>query len=912
MKVTLRKFFALIALSALALAGAPFISPSVAAPAAATRDFSACVQNKQAGAVMILMDESGSIYGTKEKPGSDPKNYRITAAMILLDKLQQVSDAFNAPINVMLAGLGDDFKVRSSGSNGWLSLEPGKDNRASWEAQVNTWKSQPADKNSAETDLYSSLQGAQLKFASQTDCKMLVLFKDGEDFQFFNKKVKTRVSDPAIQALLDAGDTPGARDAAEKEICRPAGTADGFRVSEIYLLAVALGSGSVSNEFEKINNVVEGGGGCGNQPGYGKLLLSSDPAELPQLFNKSLDPGWEPSTRQNSFTFNMTNALSGISILTSGELGAFDEYTIEPPKTCLAGTQKFKRNGPKEGSFGAGVNWESQWYSTETFKIIVNKTDGETKNNCWTGTWNVKPTGSAGGSSSSVIEFDANLQALASFGEEDFYLIPDGESKDFALSLSKVSPRSDVDLTTLDKSLSFSISGQLEDVQGKVIQTVFSGVSRDAIATTQTLNPANLQVGDYRLVMTLNTAVEGLGVALRPVRTEQIIEVRNKNRTPKVSQVVAFGDIDGKRTVEREVIFKGSPDAEFNLDFGSSSSVVKAVQHPEGLGYKFANSSGNLVVKIPKGNSETKVLIAIQVAGDGPVNKRGPVSGDLEILATPVGSESNAESLKIPFTANQTPESNPVLQWVFIAVFTILALLITAGALMFVGWLVARFPKPQDAINQDLESIEISGHIQDNQFVPSGSNIAERVNNTNNWTAVGIASSRREAQLSGHTFVSKAPGLNLGSTGHAILSTEEGNYAGWSTGDVEVDTKKSVTPRIPLHLQNSAVVLIEPQHLDPTNNNPQGIPATVLLIFGTKPGQTDLGDASAIVADAERQQLFASMQYSIPAQLERLRSIADQPGANIDEAKPASKPSPFSSLFSKRKKTKSDPDDLGF
>jgi hypothetical protein len=177
---------------------------------------------------------------------------------------------------------------------------------------------------------------------------------------------------------------------------------------------------------------------------------------------------------------------------------------------------------------------------------------------------------------------------------------------------------------------------------------------------------------------------------------------------------------------------------------------------------------------------------------------------------------------------------------------------------------------------------------------------------------VGIASSRREAQLSGHTFVSKAPGLNLGSTGHAILTAEEGNYAGWSTGDVEVDTKKSLTPRIPLHLQNSAVVLIDPQYLESNSSNPNGIPANVLLIFGTKPGSTDFGDATAVVADAERQQLLASMQYSIPAQLERLRSITEQRGANFEETKPVSKPSPFSRLLSKRKKTKTDPDDLGF
>ncbi len=877
-----KKIFSGVAAAALLLTSAG--PGALAADDAKTFDFSSCVQNKQAGSVMLVMDESGSVYGSAGKPASDPKNYRIAASKIMLDKLQQVADAYEASINVMLGGLGDDFKVRSAGDSGWVQLQPQKPGTglAELTSVVENWSQPSTDKNGRETDLYSSLEGAQKAFTSQTECKLLVLFKDGKDYQYFNKTVTSPVSEPAIQDALTAGDSATATKLAESEICRSGGLADGFRSSNTYLLTVALGAGSSGSEFKQIQSVAEGSSACGDLPGFGKLLVVPQAADLPSQFARVLDPNFIPADRKDAFPFNMTNALSGISVLTSGDLGAFNDYTITPPKTCLAGKQIFKQGGEIEGQFGAGVQWESQWYSAETFKIVINKEDGA-DDKCWVGQWLVQPTGTAKGQSSSVIEFDSNLQALANFAEKDFYLIPNGEAKDFTVSLSKVSPENPVDIATLDKSLSLTVSGQLEDAQGKVLKTIFSGLNRENLATAQKVDAKDIAVGSYRLVLVLDTAVAGLGVPLRPVRTETTIEVRNKNQIPKALGAVAFGDIDGKKFVEKEITFVGSPDAAFKLEFLDKDSKVVAVQHPEGLSYEFAKSSAGSSFDIPKGTGETKVKVAIQVSGDDEINKRGLISGQLNIKAVPVGSESNAELLVVPFTANQTPEANVGLQWLFILIFTLIGLAITLAALQFVAWLVAKFPKPIDIVNQSIQAIEIDGHIQNNFFVPTNVADLAKVTEARQWSDLQVEANRKSVYVAGSTFKAKAPGWRLGSPGFGVLDNPD--TVGWSSGVIAGDSEASSSgkPLLPLHLQNCFVIAIDRNNL-PTDPNAASIPAKVTLIFGTKVDTNqsfDGGFGGGAVSDssAERQLLMDAAQSSIAYKLPSLfkRSGGDQP-----------------------------------
>jgi len=904
----MKRFSKLIA----ALAAAAFFLVSSgsglsAASAAGTFDFSSCVQNKYSGSVMLLMDESGSVYGSPTQPGSDPKNYRVSASKIMLDKLQQVSDAYDAPINVMLAGLGDDFKVRSGGSNGWVTIEPKKPDAglATLQSGVENFKTRPSDKNGTETDLYSSLEGAQKAFTSQAECKLLVLFKDGQDYQYFNKGGKTPVSDPGVQAALDSGDHSKATKLAEGEICRAGGLADGFRSTNTYVLTVALGAGSPGAEFRKIKDVAEGGDQCGNLPGFGKLLVVPQAADLPGQFARVLDPNFIPATRADDFNFNMTDALTGITILTSGDLGAFDDYTITPPKACLTGKQSFKRvGGIADGQFGSGVTWQSQWFDAQAFKIVINKADGADEK-CWVGEWTVRPTGATKGKSSSVIEFDANLQAQAKFADKNFYLVPNGDAKDFNVSLSKVSPQSPVDAASLDKSLSFKISGELQDAQGKVLKTLFSGLDRKGLATAQKIDAKDVPVGSYRLVMNLETAVAGLGVPLRPVRTETTIEVRNKNRTPKIAGSIAFGDIDGKKPVEKEVTFLGSPDAAFKLEFLDKDSRVVAVQHPEGLSYEFAKSSAGSSFEIPKGTGETKVRIAIQVAGKDSVNKRGLVSGQLMVKAVPVGSESDAELIALPFTANQTPEANVGLQWLFILIFTLIGLAVTLAALQFVAWLVAKFPKPIDIVNQSIQALSIDGRIENNLFTPNDAGAIAKIADSRQWSDIQVEADRKSAYVGDSVFRAKAPGWRLGSPGFGVI--DNADVLGWSSGAVggEGDVSASGRPLLPLHLQNCWVVAIDRDKL-PADPNGASIPAKITLIFGTKVDTNasfDGGFGGGVIdTSGDRQMLFDSLQASIAYKLPSLfghgAPAAAAPGA-FDEA-------PKGKKFGKREKQQPD------
>jgi hypothetical protein len=155
-----RRFFA----SAIVLL---FVSAALAAvPARAEKapfDFLACVKKDGIGSVLVLMDESGTIYK------SDSKNMRVTGAQILADNLQDFADLTEGEIQVQFAGLGDTFKSRS---NGWVSIKAG-DSTGSEQLKRTAgdiWTKPPADKNSRETDMLSSIAGAQKELQGAPGC----------------------------------------------------------------------------------------------------------------------------------------------------------------------------------------------------------------------------------------------------------------------------------------------------------------------------------------------------------------------------------------------------------------------------------------------------------------------------------------------------------------------------------------------------------------------------------------------------------------------------------------------------------------------------------------------------------------------------------------------------------------------
>ena len=106
----LRRYLTLF-LSALFLAvGFVGLSASENSEAAVSEDFdfAACVENQGIGSVMVLMDESGTVYGANGQPPSDPENLRIAGTELLIDDLQTLSSQTGSDINVNLAGFGDN------------------------------------------------------------------------------------------------------------------------------------------------------------------------------------------------------------------------------------------------------------------------------------------------------------------------------------------------------------------------------------------------------------------------------------------------------------------------------------------------------------------------------------------------------------------------------------------------------------------------------------------------------------------------------------------------------------------------------------------------------------------------------------------------------------------------------------
>lgn len=883
----LRKFKS----AAAALATTAIFAISLGAPSAqavgvkssqSNFDFVSCVQSEKAGSVLLLMDESASIYGNT-KDASDPENYRVTSSKIMLDAIQRVADVYKAKIQVQLAGLGDDFKSRSAGAKGWVTLTPGNANAglAELTAATEAWKQPAKDGNGRETDVFSSIAGAQEAFESQSSCKLLVLFKDGQDYQYFNPKNTSPVADESITELIQKGEFREATALAEEEICRPQGRADGFRASNIFILSVALGTSSEGADFSKLKALTEGGADCGAQAGYGRMLTTQNPSELAQKFSSVLDPSFTPGTRSGNFDFNMSEALSSISITTTGSMGAFGKYEIVPPKTCVGGAQTFEKSStPKlEGDFGNGVKWTSKWFDDSAFKIVIDHVPGSSSS-CWVGKWTVKPNG--GNDNTSILQFDANLEAVATFAEKDFYLVPGGDSKEYSVALRRISTGEIIDVASLDPSFAISINGRLEDKQGSLVSQAFSNLDKSTISEAQILSAAqDLPLGTYRLVLELNADVKGLGVPLRTIRTEQNIEVRNKNQLPRAISGIDFGDIGGHGTVEREIVVKQSPDSAFTLQLRDAKSKVMTTQQPKGLVYEFAVPEGLGTVKIPKGTGETKVKVAIHVAGNDSVKKQGPVAGYLEIVAVPEGSESYAEAINIPFKANQKAEANELLRWLFLVLFTLAGLAITLGALQLVGWIISKFPTQLEIANRQIQSLALSGNIQDSTFVPSGQSNLEQVTQVNAWGDIAVESNRKSAHISNYTFAAKSPGWRLGSPGYAIATAS--GLVGWGSGldsgDPDGKALRSGAPLVSLHLQRNWVVLIDKSNL-PSSWDPNGgntpIPATVILIIGADSSTSNLQQGgfgsfgSSNDDGADRQRMINEIQSSIPHQLPAL------------------------------------------
>jgi hypothetical protein len=795
MRKKLSPLFASLVTLVTVASGSAFVATSTsAAPKSIPFDFSSCVENNRSASVVLLMDESQSIYGSGSKQASDPNHLRVAGAQILVANLQQAANTYNSTIKVTLAGFGDKFVTRSGGDAGWVSLQPNKpgDGQKQLIDIAKDFAELPSDGNARETDTYSGLYGAQAAFRSPggtSPCKLLVFFKDGKDFQYFNPTDTQPVEgSDEINALLSLGESKSTREAtelAQAEICRAQGLVDGLRQDGVNLLGVGLQSDGGSADWGNFRSIIEGGAspGCegGSVPSKGKLILAVNPDDLPFKFADILRPcpNGDCSVPQIISSFEMKSALSSVTLTTSGIAEDFDTYSITPPIGCRNGVeQKFDKNiESSNGQFGQGVTWQALWFGKQTVQILLKHVD-RSDVSCWEGTWQVNT-----GTARSKLDFDADLEAVPVFEDKNLFLVPGDPAKTFKIEIQHPSDESNtaIPLSSFSADVSMTVNGWLEDQAGKNVFTLFqgtNGVTRAELIGVQEISvPADFPKGNYRMVLELSVDVQDFSWPLRPIRTERNIEIREQIAAPKFVSEIAFGEIEGSNPRIATVKIDGSPDSDFKISFTDPLTRVQVVQGPKGISYSVTDPNEQEVV-IPKGAKAVELKIGITPSLEGDVKKQGPLAGNISLAMIPVGSESEgAQAVTTKFTASQRASVS-----VGFAAITLLLLMLIGAVISLLTYklvikLISRFISNDDAEYMGLQSKAIPVTIRD--FSLLGENqIREEVRSVDNWQSVTVSASRKSAYFGNHEFRAKSVGWSLSYEGRGELS--EGSHVGFS------------------------------------------------------------------------------------------------------------------------------------
>jgi hypothetical protein len=763
------------------------VSSSAEAKGKDSYSFAACVADKRSANVLIMMDESGSVYQ------SDPDGLRVEGAEVLIDRIQRVADVYESPVNVMLAGFGDNFEDRSGG---WVALKPKETAGVSALAKT-ARKFTKKTPNKRETDMLSSLNGATEALAAATpadSCKLFIFFKDGVDFQkFIEDKPTEFVGDEYkdVFELLKEAKYEDADSLAEEEICRRGGLADALRGEDnLYTFGVALNpDATTKGGLDKFKSLVEGGNSCGDLPAKGTFFEVNKSSDLPALFGRALDPNFIPRDRPGKFDIEMKRALTSVNILSSGIPSTFGSFTLTLPPTCSVSSpiEIPRSQRTFEKTIGNSVNLSAKWAGSspsesQTLSISVKHTN-LSDDTCWEGKWTIDPGSDA---AKSWLTLDADLSASAKF-ETAPVLRRDSNSaasEFFSLEIIRPSDKTVVKPADFDKDLEFSITGFLRDAGTKeVVASSWDGyvVTKSNIGSVQTLSVESAALGDYELVLTMEVDVAGFSEKLMPVTTQQAIKISTPYAAPTISGVTEFKDIDGANRKRGSVTFVGSPDADFEISIASKDTKVNATRFPKNLDYEMflpAGVSDNIT--IPKGQTVTiDVEIAVKLAeGSSGVNAQGPVSGDLIFAGTAKGVNQDASKVEGKFTATQLADANLISQLLWTIFFMAIGLALPLAALLVITVLLSRFPKPSESLPQGAAfTVQYS-----NGQVTNAAELTQQAGDLRNFPFVDVAQDRKSATVGFNTFKVKVNPFGMKSVSHAELENSSSVGAN-STGD---------------------------------------------------------------------------------------------------------------------------------
>lgn len=782
----------------------------------AVERFGACLAAQKSGAILLLIDESGSLQQ------SDPDANRVTAAKYLAQRLVDFSTDANVEIDVAVAGFSDDYHPYLD----WTTTDAA--NLPEIEGAIDAFR----DRNDGvDTDYWLALNGARAtltnapKPAAGRPCRALAWFSDGMlDFE-------PRDAEKPFAPDVNLGSAEGvaaAIEAAQESICRDRGLADQLRSSDVVTFGIGLAPNPEhSADFDLMKAIVTGEPAgavtsCGavTKPVPGAFYLAQDISDLLFAFDAFSSPGQAPIEtsagscaevicEEAKHRFVLDRSVRSVSVLAAADRPGLVPYLIAPDGASM----RLDSPAAVDDFGGVEVNHRPQGDRSVSFKMSGSQAPQ------WQGEWAlvfVDPTGEATAQTRSSIHIAGDLYPAwlksadtpLRSGERDIQLnfaVVDGQNQ-------PVDPSALLGQATL--------SAVLIDVAGDE-HPVALALPKEQIATPQALDLAGVPPGPATLHLSLDvTTAETLGVngdpipgtKLAPQSVDLPVTVLPPVGYPTVADSVDFGELEGSGTIAADLQITGPGCAWLPENGGVAVNGL-----PDGVGHVTLSSTSNSIENCvkPADGQQQPLPIELTVPEAG----NGAVTGTITVMVSPADQTAEPVAVEVPFAASLI---KPLDQWSFLWAL-VAGLVLGPGIplLLFYGskWWVSKIPA------RGLKLQEIPVRVTADAVSRDGGPLVVRRGELVDLVP-GLAQPTRKLEIGGITLRTR---VGLSPFGGGFVVASKSGFAG-AAGPDGATHGRTPDAKLPLAIHNHWFVLIDPSA--PSEN------ATLVLMVASGAGES--------------------------------------------------------------------------
>ncbi|GAB3594428.1 hypothetical protein CFAEC_11845 [Corynebacterium faecale] len=667
---------AVLSFPAAALAQEP--APGVEGSSGSLNNVGACIADKGALDVIIMIDETESLIHeardgvvNADKPGADAQHHRVPAAQSFVEELLAKQADGDLQTRIRVAGFGQTYKSGATVPENygeWTELSDTTVNGIQDEIAQFSERTQEQYTNYA-----AAVEGAYQDFprsGSEDACRMLVTFTDG-----------------ALTAQEGAQQ-------AEQALCAPGGVTDRLRSAGITHIGIGLSAPSNPSDFSLLRGTTAGGATCGVEAPNGAFFPADNVGGLFAAFREALAIGGEATgeTRAGDpFSFTLDNSVNSVrfTAIAKDDLGENAYLVLTAPN---GETVELKDSG--EASLNAtDVTWEAETSPVQMSDGTLTLQDGGE----WKGVWKIQFQGfdpaAAEGRVFNSVEIQPDLQLVFSGGDsvdgalnlrDDQQLSMNLVGRDGEARVLEGEARVDLGFTRADTGEFLSIAEGM-DLSGGQLETPLGMIGE---------LPA---IGSVEARTTVTTAgVDGNpGTTLSPILNTTRITVTQRDM-PQVPGGVRFNADEEVVTVDVPITGPGrvwvNPDAQLTGTLPEGVAGVAASS-------SFDSMDNALVLGLDE-QGTLPVQFTVQELRDGLVNGSIP----LQISNAEGGNETTVD---LPAEGSlSVPVDTAIFLAAFIAVL-LLAILIPLAILY--AWRAMTAKVPDKAMSGVRIPVEFNG-----------------------------------------------------------------------------------------------------------------------------------------------------------------------------------------------------------